>query len=73
MPEAAEAAAAIDGEDGVHWHLPLPPLTKDTLFEPYSTGGLPCAWSTTTRDNAVAAGMLLTPSIERKGGGGRTA
>jgi hypothetical protein len=38
VPEAAEAAAAIDGADGVHWHLPLPPLNANTLFEPYSPG-----------------------------------
>lgn len=40
IPEAAEAAAAIDGEDGVHWHLPLPPLNGQTLFEPYSPGAV---------------------------------
>ena len=39
MPEAAEASAAIDGEDGTHWRLPLPPLDAHTLYEPYSPGG----------------------------------
>ena len=30
-------ADAIDGDDGVSWHLPLPPLNTTSL-EPYSPG-----------------------------------
>ena len=40
MPEAAEAQAAVDGEDGRAWHLPLPPLNATSLPEPYSPGWL---------------------------------
>ena len=41
VPEAAEAAAAVDGEDSKAWHLPLPPLNATSLPEPYSPG-MPC-------------------------------
>lgn len=40
VPEAAEAQAAVDGEDGRSWHLPLPPLNATSLPEPYSPGWL---------------------------------
>lgn len=40
VPEAAEAQAAVDGEDGRSWHLPLPPLNATSLPEPYTPGGL---------------------------------
>lgn len=38
MPEAAEAAAAVDGEDSKAWHLPLSPLNATSLPEPYLPG-----------------------------------
>ena len=41
MPEAAEAQAAVDGEDGKSWSLPLPPLNATSLPEPYSPGEIP--------------------------------
>lgn len=33
-------ADAIDGDDGVSWHLPLPSLDASSL-EPYSPGSTP--------------------------------
>lgn len=32
---------AIDGDDGVSWHIPLPPLDASSL-EPYSPGAHSC-------------------------------
>ncbi|CAL8471991.1 g11533 [Coccomyxa elongata] len=41
VPEAADAIAAIDGEDGTSWQLPLPPLNSTSFPEPYSPGENP--------------------------------
>ncbi|EIE23653.1 glutathione S-transferase [Coccomyxa subellipsoidea C-169] len=38
VPDADEAAAAIDGVDGKSWQLPLPPLNATSFPEPYSPG-----------------------------------
>lgn len=38
VPDADEAAAAIDGEDGRSWQLPLPPLNATSFPESYSPG-----------------------------------
>ncbi|GAB4823293.1 hypothetical protein N2152v2_010339 [Parachlorella kessleri] len=39
-PEGEPVAAAIDGQDGKSWHLPLPPLTATSL-EPHAPGESP--------------------------------
>ena len=38
IPEGEPVSAAVDGEDGRSWHLPLPPLHATSLPEPYSPG-----------------------------------
>lgn len=40
IPEGEPVSAAVDGEDGRSWHLPLPPLHASSLPEPYSPGDL---------------------------------
>lgn len=40
MKDARPMSDAIDGDDGVSWHLPLPPLDASSL-EPYSPGPTP--------------------------------
>ena len=40
VKDARQMADAIDGDDGVSWHLPLPPLNSSSL-EPYSPGIAP--------------------------------
>lgn len=37
VPAAKAMSDAIDGDDRVAWHLPLPPLTSSSL-EPHSPG-----------------------------------
>lgn len=37
-PAGEPFAAAIDGQDGKSWHLPLPPLTATSTPEAYSPG-----------------------------------
>ncbi|PNW88790.1 hypothetical protein CHLRE_01g044700v5 [Chlamydomonas reinhardtii] len=39
--EGEPLAAALDGTDGVHWRLPLPPLSASSLPEPYCPGDNP--------------------------------
>lgn len=39
--EGEVVSAQIDGTDGVHWKLPLPPLSTTSLPEPYSLGDNP--------------------------------
>eukprot|EP00891_Asterochloris_glomerata_P004643 jgi/Astpho2/4643/e_gw1.00067.117.1_t len=53
VPQAAEAAAAIDGTDGHSWHLPLPHLSSTSL-EPHSPGEQP------ERDRLQAATRLVS-------------
>lgn len=40
VKDAKQMADAIDGDDGISWHLPLPPLNA-TSFEAYSPGEEP--------------------------------
>jgi glutathione S-transferase len=40
-PEGEQFAAAIDGQDGVSWKLPLPPLNATSTPEAYSPGENP--------------------------------
>ncbi|GFR39728.1 hypothetical protein Agub_g209 [Astrephomene gubernaculifera] len=52
-PEGAALAAAIDGQDGTSWRLPLPPLGAACAPEPYSPGEEP------PRDRLEAAARLV--------------
>lgn len=40
-PEGELFAAALDGQDGASWHLPLPPLNATSTPEAYSPGENP--------------------------------
>ncbi|KAG2493053.1 hypothetical protein HYH03_008716 [Edaphochlamys debaryana] len=51
--EGEPVAAALDGTDGVHWRLPLEPLTATSFPEPYSRGDDP------PRDRLAAAAKLV--------------
>ncbi|KAK9840509.1 hypothetical protein WJX74_011029 [Apatococcus lobatus] len=53
IPEGEPVSAAVDGEDGRSWHLPLPPLHATSLPEPYSPGEQP------ERDRLQAAAKLI--------------
>jgi hypothetical protein len=51
-------AAAIDGTDGSHMRLPLPPLNATSLPEPYSPGEVP------ELDRLEAAAKMVRSAVQ---------
>lgn len=56
-PAGEPFAAALDGQDGKSWHLPLPPLTGRSTPEAYSPGENPPV------DRLQAAARLVSAAV----------